>query len=240
MTKGNMNQPEETLAPKSDDDLSVPWTVADTWLGLGLFVLIMAGLLAVVTIWQNKTFLQSLGLVIAEFLYLAPVVIILAMRHASWRALGFRKFATNNLALGCGLLVMAYLIIVVHNAILASVGVTTQGEAFYQLFGRLSDPVWLIFVGVVLAPLIEETFFRGFLFAGFRQRYGWNKAALLSSTFFALAHLELVALIPTFILGYLLAYLFHRSRSLWPGVILHFLVNSAGLSLIFVMSQMQK
>ena len=116
-------------------------------------------------------------------------------------------------------------------------GFPTQGEAIFQLFGRLENPLIFVFVGIILAPIVEETFFRGFLFNGLRQRFGWNKAALLSSLFFSLAHLEPVALIPTFILGYLLAYLFHRSNSLWPGVILHFLMNSVGFCMIYAVSQ---
>jgi membrane protease YdiL (CAAX protease family) len=52
---------------------------------------------------------------------------------------------------------------------------------------------------------------------------------LLSGFIFAVAHLDLVVLIPTFVLGCLLAYVYHRSNSLWPGIILHFLVNSFGL-----------
>ena len=77
--------------------------------------------------------------------------------------------------------------------------------------------------------MVEEIFFRGFLFQGFRQKYGWVNAALLSSAIFAAAHLDPVALIPTFVLGIVLAYVYHRSNSLWPGIILHFLVNAFGL-----------
>ena len=124
-----------------------------------------------------------------------------------------------------------------HNIILSLLGVTTQGETIYKVFGSLNSPIWLVLVGIVLAPFVEEMFFRGFLFAGFRQRFGWKKAALLSSIFFALAHLQPAALIPTFILGYLLAYIFHKANSLWPGIILHFLVNSIGFGLLFALSQ---
>jgi membrane protease YdiL (CAAX protease family) len=49
--------------------------------------------------------------------------------------------------------------------------------------------------------------------------------------------LQLVTLIPTFILGYLLAYLFQKSNSLWPGIILHFSVNSFGFCMIYAVSQ---
>ena len=232
-----MSQSEEPITPVSKDDPSVPWTVADTWLGVFLFIFLTAGILIVVQVWQEKNFLQTIGLVVTELLYLVPAFYILAKRHIPLRALGFRSFNGTYLALGCGLLVMAYLLIMVHNLILAFLGILTQGEMIYNLFGSLDDPVWLVFVGVFLAPFVEEMFFRGFLFAGFRQRFGWNRSALLSAALFSLAHLQPVALIPTFILGYLLAYLFHKSNSLWPGIILHFLVNSMGFCLIFAMSQ---
>ena len=55
--------------------------------------------------------------------------------------------------------------------------------------------------------------------------------------YFAVAHLDPVALIPTFILGCLLAYMFQRSNSVWPGVILHFLVNAFGLCAAYAATQ---
>ena len=232
-----MNQPEEPLATTPEEDFSVPWTIADTWLGLLIFVLVVIGQLAVTVVWHGAHSLQSVGLVAAELLYLVPVAYILTKRKVPWKTLGFRAFDQNKLALGCGLLVIAYLFIMAHNIILSLLGVTTQGETIYKVFGSLNSPIWLVLVGIVLAPFVEEMFFRGFLFAGFRQRFGWKKAALLSSIFFALAHLQPAALIPTFILGYLLAYIFHKANSLWPGIILHFLVNSIGFGLIFALSQ---
>jgi membrane protease YdiL (CAAX protease family) len=106
--------------------------------------------------------------------------------------------------------------------------VATQGEEIMKIFAQLESPVWFFIVGVVMAPIVEEVFFRGFLFQGFRQKYGWINAMLLSSAIFGVAHMDLVALIPTFILGNVLAYMYHRSNSVWPGVILHFLVNAMG------------
>ena len=131
--------------------------------------------------------------------------------------------------MGCGLLIGSYIIIILHNFLLLLFGVDTQGESIVKLFAELDSPVWFFIVGAIFAPLVEEIFFRGFLFQGFRARYGWVTAVLLSSAIFAIAHLDLVALIPTFILGCLLAYMYHRSNSIWPGIFLHFLVNFFGL-----------
>jgi membrane protease YdiL (CAAX protease family) len=61
---------------------------------------------------------------------------------------------------------------------------------------------------------------------------------LVSSAVFAVAHLDPVALIPTFILGLLLAYLYQRANSLWPGIILHFLVNGLSLCAAFAYTRL--
>jgi hypothetical protein len=90
---------------------------------------------------------------------------------------------------------------------------------------------------VVLAPIVEETFFRGFLFAGFRQHYGYNKAALLSSAIFAAAHLESSIFVPTFVLGLIFSYLYQKSNSVFPGMIMHFLVNAFGIITIFELTR---
>jgi membrane protease YdiL (CAAX protease family) len=60
---------------------------------------------------------------------------------------------------------------------------------------------------------------------------------LLSSAIFAAAHLDLVSLIPTFVLGCVLAYLYHLSNSLWPGILFHAAINSASLCAVYVVSQ---
>jgi membrane protease YdiL (CAAX protease family) len=172
---------------------------------------------------------QSALIALLELSYLLPVVVIFAWRRIHWRALGFGRFEWSALALGCGFLIAGYVLILLHNGLLYLLGVDTQGEEIVKMFAQLDSPGWFFFVGAIVAPFVEEVFFRGFLFQGFRQRYGWITASLLSSLIFAAAHLDLVSLIPTFILGNVLAYAYHRSNSVWPGIFLHFLVNAFGL-----------
>ena len=131
------------------------------------------------------------------------------------------------------------MLILLHNGLLMLLGIGTQGDEIMQIFDMLDSPIWFILVGVIFAPIVEELFFRGFLFQGFRQKYGWVKGLLLSSVIFAAGHLDPVAFIPTFILGALLAYMYHRSNSVWPGIILHFLVNALGICATYGMTQLQ-
>jgi membrane protease YdiL (CAAX protease family) len=85
---------------------------------------------------------------------------------------------------------------------------------------------------------VEELFFRGFLYAGLAQRYSWRKAAVISSALFALIHLQPLAIAPIFILGYIFAYLYRRSGSIWPAVVMHVATNALGLGAAYLLSRL--
>ena len=83
----------------------------------------------------------------------------------------------------------------------------------------------LLVVTAVIAPLSEEIFFRGFLYSAFKKSWGINAALFLSSFLFALVHLELYSFIPLMIIGWLLAYLFEKTKSLMTPIFLHGVYN---------------
>mgnify|MGYP006173701285 CR=1 FL=1 len=60
-------------------------------------------------------------------------------------------------------------------------------------------------VALIAAPVAEEVFFRGFLFAGFARRYGFWVGALVSAVVFALVHLELARTVPAMLSGVVFA-----------------------------------
>ena len=215
----------------------VPWSVTDTWLGVGLLVVLSLGMVTLLVSGVNRQYFENIGVLLLEIMYLLPVVLILAWRRVHWRHLGFGKFALDVMGIGCGLLIAGYAIIIVHNVLLYVLGIDTQGDQIFEILKQLKSPVWFFFVGSIVAPFVEEIFFRGFLFQGFRQKYGWLPALLLSSALFSVAHLDPVSLIPTFVLGCVLAYVYHRSNSVWPGIIFHAVINSFSLCAVYVMSQ---
>jgi uncharacterized protein len=220
---------QQPVSVADTPDYSVPWKFMDNWIGVILLIIVDLTIF-IITLQSSKTKLaQSALIVLLELAYLLPVILIFAWRGIHWKSLGFGTFSWSTLNIGCGLLVGGYILIILHNLLLFFLGVDTQGEEIVKMFAGLDSPFWFFLVGAVFAPLVEEIFFRGFLFQGFRQRYGWQIGMLLSSAIFAAAHLDPVALIPTFILGNVLAYVYHRSNSVWPGILLHFLVNAFGL-----------
>ena len=228
---------EENQVPVEKETYSVPWSIGDTWLGVVLLVLISGGMVAALFLGLKREYFQNIGVLLLELVYLLPIVLIFAWRRISWKHLGFGAFNINVVGIGCGLLLGGYSIILLHNWLLTIFGVDTQGDQIFQMFDQLESPAWLFVVGAIVAPIVEEIFFRGFLFQGFRQKYGWMPALFLSSAIFGAAHLDPVSLIPTFVLGCVLAVVYHRSNSVWPGILFHAAINSFSLCAVYVISQ---
>ena len=234
-----MNDPylNNALPVQDDKGPLLPWSLTDTWIGLGIFAVIQVVFVGVVLKLKPSIIYGSYIVVVLELIYILPVVIILAVRRADFKLLGFRGFKAGVMGIGCGLVVGTYLITIVNNAIFVMLGVKTQAEEMGRIMAAISSPGWLIIAGVIVAPVVEESLFRGFIFAGFRQRYCFQTAAVLSSALFAIAHHQLAALIPTFVLGYIFSHLYQRSNSIFPGMLLHFLVNAFGIITLLVLSR---
>ena len=90
--------------------------------------------------------------------------------------------------------------------------------------------VWV--AGVVVAPLVEEIFFRGLLFRAYLEHRGPLVAYVVSSVLFALPHLNLQAFVPIVVLGWVLAWLYRRTGSLTPAWVAHAFNNGVGFLLL--------
>jgi CAAX protease family protein len=87
---------------------------------------------------------------------------------------------------------------------------------------------------IVLAPIAEEIFFRGFFFAGLRKRWSLWPSALLSGAVFGLVHAPTgpTAAIPLAGLGVGLAWLYNKTGSIYPSMLAHFLNNAIAISVV--------
>ncbi len=217
---------------------SVPWTTRDVWLGLAALVLWLVISVVASVLVSLLSLDVDVGLMIslAELLLLAPVWWFTVRKYkVGWRALGLRSFRGAMIGLGCGLMILSSVFNLFYSLFLALFGLRAQVD-LAPIFAELSSPWWLLAGGVIVAPVAEEVFFRGFVFAGLRQRYNWKKAALISSALFAVIHVTPTAMIPIFILGCIFAYLYHRSNSIWPAILMHVSTNALAIGLAYVLA----
>ncbi len=90
----------------------------------------------------------------------------------------------------------------------------------------------------VLAPLWEETLFRGVLFTSFVQRMPFWWAASLSGLLFGLGHLDKWNILPLWLLGIGLAYVYYRTGNIWASIVTHATINGIDLLLPLLVPQL--
>jgi membrane protease YdiL (CAAX protease family) len=83
----------------------------------------------------------------------------------------------------------------------------------------------------VVAPIVEETLFRGVGQSLLRERFGAWPAIVLVGLAFGAWHGLLVALLILVPFGWALAYLRERTNSVYPGMVVHALFNAAAITI---------
>ena len=87
----------------------------------------------------------------------------------------------------------------------------------------------IIFSVVVLAALIEEALFRGFLQQSIEKHIDVTKGVIYSSVAWALIHGSHYMLVQIFLFGFFLGWMAWRSNSIIPGIIAHALNNAVAV-----------
>ncbi len=104
-----------------------------------------------------------------------------------------------------------------------------------ELF-TVRNPWVLAFIALsatVVAPLLEETLFRGILFRAADARLSFWPAAIGSGVLFGLVHAQLLAILPIAVLGATFAYLTRRTRGLLAPAAAHGVYN--GIVTVYVL-----
>lgn len=153
------------------------------------------------------------------------------IRRRGWEAFGVRRVSWRwllaGLGLGIGAVVLSRLVVVAVVAVTGDAAVDPQGS--YQdaaSAGAGALALQLLLLGL-LTGAGEEFAFRGVL-TNALTRYGSVVAVAVSTVVFAVAHGINLALIPAVIVGLIAGVLTVRTRSIWPGVVVHVVNNSLG------------
>lgn len=219
--------------------LTVPWTPRDVVWALVMSVLLIFIFFFLAALSQRVGLAidSSVALVFGTSVLLIPAWYFSIYKYrVAWADLGLRGFHPRALGTGLGLLALSWLFIMVYGFILALFDQQIQPD-IDLIFEDTTFPLILLFGGGVVAPFVEELFFRGFVFPGLRNQWGWRKGAMVSAGLFALAHIVPTSYLPIFILGFIFAFLYQTSDSIWPSILMHMIFNSVNLALVFAASQ---
>lgn len=192
---------------------------------------------------EDRDLVTMIGIVVNETALAGIVLLwVRALHRADYEVLGLRGFTRENVILGLktagfGLAAAYGAGIVVTQAIERVTGRPVEQPEQIPL--QNAPGGWslvLIALGVViLAPIAEEIFFRGFVYRALRRWAEPWPATFLSAAIFAVAHFIPLVMPPIFVLGILLARVVERRDSLVPAIFAHMVFNAVGFIFQFVL-----
>ena len=231
---------KEAVAGQNDDQISVPWKVGDAALATASVVASFLVILFLLRPMIGTVGMEEWPLITPWSVGAVEGVLLVAVwafgikkYHARCRDLGLRRPANRRglvlpwvALLGSLAFTSAYVAIMTvagQDSLLPS---PVPGDALGHGFSRLLST--LVIAG--WGPFAEEVFFRGFLLAALIPPLGAMRAAAVSSAVFAATHLMLGMMIPVFVTGLLLSWLYLKTRSIWPCIAAHAAQNLIAIS----------
>lgn len=230
------------MGPRDEDDVmpEVAWSGGRTMLGLG--VLLVVVILSALVVGAFDPDIESLGARLTLQVLLAAAMIGVAFTIANpagdgpapASVLGLRRplrgpVKPSLIAYG------AYFVC----AIVIGLVFSPEQEDVTRELGVDESALGAIAAAVLIigaAPLSEEIFFRGFMFAGLRRSGGFWVGALISSAVWGLFHYtgpdSWAVCLQLSLFGVALCWLYERTGSIWPPIALHAFNNALAFTLL--------
>ena len=96
----------------------------------------------------------------------------------------------------------------------------------YQETNQVLIRVMIAFMVIVIAPIVEEIVFRGYIYPVTKQFTGRFFAMLMTSFLFGIVHFNIAAVIPLIFLAFLLTIAYEFTKSIWAPISIHALFNA--------------
>ncbi|WP_196138949.1 CPBP family intramembrane glutamic endopeptidase [Aliikangiella sp. G2MR2-5] len=225
--------------------LESPWNFSQGLLVLVTFIVLYIALTAAHMLWVKSTvgfevYLKSdtdfytkvlmSGQIFKGLAILAAIWFMALKRHRlNWTSLGFVSTTKKWLAIA---LLVACLGFVLRLLLMKWLAVEIPGWTRFMQpplkdlsLSGITLALFLLLT-VILTPIVEEIFFRGFLFRWMANRRPVWLAAVISSAMFGASHIVPPQAISAALMSFLIIYLYVKSGSIWPAIFCH-IVNNA-------------
>jgi membrane protease YdiL (CAAX protease family) len=219
----------------------VPWGPGRAFAGLAALVgILLVEAVAVTAIDGGSEDLSTAAtLVLQGALAITMVIVALAAANpgsgiapASW--LGLRRPIRRSVRIS----VIAYLVYIGCAVVIGLLLQPDQEDVTREL-GVDEGTAVAILAGILIivaAPISEEIFFRGFMFAGLRRSTPFWVAAAISSGIWGLFHYtgsdSWGVILQLSVFGVILAYLYERTGSIWPTIAVHAFNNAVAFAVL--------
>ncbi|MCQ9205288.1 MAG: CPBP family intramembrane metalloprotease [Omnitrophica bacterium] len=158
-------------------------------------------------------------------------VILIVLRYISLKSLGFslsKKHLIISLRIYSAILPVTLISLLINAFIAKKMGIGYSPNPAIEIFFLLKNKILLstlIIQVVLLGPIAEELFFRGFIYKLTKNKYSFLVSAGLTSIFFSLIHRVPYNILPLFVLSLALCYVYEKTQNILAPFILHFVHN---------------
>jgi uncharacterized protein len=233
--------PEIHSETGSADRQIVPWRSRDA-VGVALVAVALSVTVVLVgpgvdlsILFPVVTAVIGIAAVLWAWFYRRPAALLGEGFRIGWGAVGIAAV---------GWLVVFGIQILLGVALVLLLGPDAAPEAGNLPTEVVEGPPWsLILTVVVIAPVAEELYFRGFLLQGLWRSFGPRWAIGVSAVVFGLFHFSgarlqtVLPMVSATLIGVVFGYLFVRTRNLAVTVLAHALVNGVAVSLVLLLPQ---
>jgi len=194
-----------------------------------IYVILAYGTFWLIERWPHERILMYLNAFLTQLSFALLIWTIKRIRHWEWVDFGWHSVPLKKLLPKIlGLYALTWIINISYAIFLYQHGLTPPDTDVYaKLLGQAtwySLSLNLVLAGV-LAPLVEETLFRGVIFGSLQAYFGKWTSAVLNAVIFSALHFQAYGFFPRFMLGMALVYLYDKYKSLYPAIALHALNN---------------
>ncbi|MBD3330606.1 CPBP family intramembrane metalloprotease [Candidatus Peregrinibacteria bacterium] len=229
-----------------------PWTIKEIIIAFCVALIGMSAAILVLNYFKIDELITSssgktliiLGVFLLQWLILLLPIGFITYRKGelSKKSLGLKNIGawpTIKMIFGAYLVFLGISFLIVAFMITTGIqipGYQVQEKILYLFSG---DTVSLLFAGffiVILAPIVEELFFRGVLLRTLVDKIGKIRGSIIVAAIFAVFHMQWQSIIPVFILGLIINSIAIRSRSIMPAIYFHMFNNlvAFGIELMII------
>jgi hypothetical protein len=134
------------------------------------------------------------------------------------------------------------LILVVISVVSGLLNYVPKEQAVVKLFMKESDGAFLlytIFFAAIAGPVIEEIFFRSFMYNALKKHIGIIASALITALIFSTLHAHAIGFVPIMALGLLLTYLYETTGTLTASITAHIMHNTGMVLLVMLVKHIR-
>ncbi len=233
---------KKIIPEKVPDKISISWGIADA-LRAVIIVVFSGYMLGALTRAVSKLFYfnidPNLGMILGTFFIdvIAGIVIfyfVLVKYREKLSSLGiastgFYKNVLSGITAYVFMLPILISVLILSMLLLNAMGYKFPAQPVFDMFLEEKRSNVILFLTIfvsILGPIIEEIFFRGFLYSAVRKRFGVLSGVLLSAALFSILHTNIAGFAPIMILGILMAFLYETTGSLVAPMAVHIIHNS--------------